>query len=397
MNLLVATNLFPDLKEPWRGLDNATLVHALQQQDPGLNIRVLAFRPSLKHFGAASKQLRPRPEDERLQPEYFWTPYVPRLGGMNHQLFAFAFARALPRDFSPDAVLVPWLFPDACGVSLKAAAWRVPIVAVAQGSDVHRYLDMRMRKRAILAMSRRVKAIVTRSNDLEKRLARHGADERKVHTIYNGVDIHTFKPSLRAAARDELQVPQGEKVLLFVGNFLPVKGLDLLLSAFAQVLAASAQPVRLALIGGGPLESALRAQAAELDIAGQVHFLGRHAAPKVARWMQAADAVCLTSHNEGVPNVVLESLSCGRAPVCIDVGGIAEVVAPVLGRRFLVTQRDAADYAAALLDVLANPPDEAVLHQAARSYSWENCAQQYLGLLRGGLENQSGFGEALNA
>jgi teichuronic acid biosynthesis glycosyltransferase TuaC len=383
MNLLVATNLFPDSKEPWRGLDNATLVHALRQQDPAINVRVLAFRPSLRHFGAASKQLRSRPEDEGLHPEYFWTPYVPRLGGMNHRLFAMAFARALPRDFAPDAVLVPWLFPDACGVALKAAAWRVPFVAVAQGSDVHQYLDMPMRKRAILEMTRNVSAIVTRSNDLEKRLARHGADERKVHTVYNGVDIHTFKPASRAAVREELQVPQGEKVLLFVGNFLPVKGLDLLLAAFAQVVASSVQPVRLALIGGGPLEGVLRAQAAELNITGQVHFLGRHGAPQVARWMQAADAVCLTSHNEGVPNVVLEALSSGRAPVCMDVGGIAEVVVPMLGKRFLVQQRDATAYAAALKDVLANPPDEAELHQAARSYSWENCARQYLALLRG--------------
>jgi glycosyltransferase involved in cell wall biosynthesis len=100
--------------------------------------------------------------------------------------------------------------------------------------------------------------------------------------------------------------------------------------------------------------------------------------------MQAANAVCLTSHNEGVPNVVLESLSSGRAPVCLDVGGIAEVVEPVLGRRFLVQQRDATAYAVALMDVLQHPPDENALHLSAKSYAWENCAQKYLELLRGG-------------
>lgn len=387
MNLLVATNLFPDLSEPWRGLDNATLVHALQKLDPSLNIRIQAFRPSFKHLGNASNELKPRPEDVGLQLDYFWTPYVPRLGGMNHWLFSRAFAsarKALPRDFFPQAVLVPWLFPDACGVAMLAAAWAVPIVAVAQGSDVHRYLDMPWRGRAILAMSRRVKAIVTRSHDLENRLVRYGVPGSKVQTVYNGVDVHTFKPASRTAARDELNLPQNERLLLFVGNFLPVKGLDFLLDAFVQVLATARQSVRLALIGGGPLEGDLRAQAAGLGITGRVHFLGRHAAPQVARWMQAADAVCLTSHNEGVPNVVLESLSSGRAPVCMDVGGIAEVVEPVLGRRFLVQQRDATAYATALMDVLQHPPDENALHLAARSYSWENCAQKYLELLRGG-------------
>ncbi len=384
MNLLVATNLFPDQNEPWRGLDNATLVHALQQQDPGLNIRVQAFRPSFRHFGAAENQLQPRAEDVRLNVDYFWTPYLPRWGGMNHRLFAHAFARAqksLPTDFVPQAVLVPWLFPDACGVALHAAAWGVPVVSVAQGSDVHQYLDMPFRRRAILAMSRRVKAIVTRSKDLENRLVRRGVSGGKVCTIYNGVDVHTFKPASRPAARDVLNQPQDERLLLFVGNFLPVKGLDLLLDACAQVMAV--QPVRLALIGGGPLEAALRAQAAGLGIAGKVQFLGRHAAPQVAQWMQAADAVCLTSHNEGVPNVVLESLSSGRVPVCIDVGGIAEVVEPVLGKRYLVKPRAAATYAAALLDAIQHPPEENALHYAARAHSWENCAQKYLGLLQG--------------
>ena len=384
MNLLVASNLFPDQNEPWRGLDNATLVHALQQQDPGLNIRVQAFRPSFRHYGAASNQLKPRSADMGLHVDYFWSPYLPRWGGMNHRLFSHAFARArksLPTDFVPQAVLVPWLFPDACGVSLQAAAWGVPVIAVAQGSDVHQYLDMPYRRRAILAMSRRVKAIVTRSQDLEGRLVRHGVSGGKVCTIYNGVDVHTFKPACRAAARDALGQPQDERILLFVGNFLPVKGLDLLLAACAQVMAV--QPVRLALIGGGPLEGALRAQAAELGISEKVHFLGRHAAPQVANWMQAADAVCLTSHNEGVPNVVLESLSSGRVPVCIDVGGIAEVVAPVLGRRYLVPQRDPSAYAAAVIDVLQHAPDETTLHLAAKDYSWENCAKKYLKLLRG--------------
>lgn len=384
MNLLVATNLFPDQKEPWRGLDNATLVHALIRHDPGLKVRVLAFRPSFRHFGAASN-LKPRAEDAALAPDYFWAPYIPRLGGMNHWLFAQAFARArkvLPPAYSPDAVLVPWLFPDACGVATQDASWGARMVAVAQGSDVHRYLDMSFRRRAILAMSRKAKAIVTRSQDLENRLVRHGAQSGKVHTVYNGVDVHTFRPASRSEARAELAQPQDARLLLFVGNFLPVKGLDLLLSAFAQVKAALGQPVRLALIGGGPLEGALRAQAAELGITSEVLFLGRHGALQVARWMQAADAVCMTSHNEGVPNVVLESLSSGRVPVCTDVGGISEVVEPVLGRRFLVPGRDATAYATVLLDALTNPPDQNVLHESALSHSWESCAQKYLELLR---------------
>ncbi|WP_395747311.1 glycosyltransferase [Prosthecobacter sp.] len=387
MNLLVITNLFPDESEPWRGLDNATLVHALREKEPALQVRVLAFRPSLRHLGGTAAPLHARAEDACLHPSFFWTSYLPKLGGCNHWLFAHALARAckdLPADFHPHAILAPWLFPDACAAALHALKWRIPVVAVAQGSDVHHYLASGCRRRAIRAMSRRVQAIVTRSQDLARRLVDNDIAADKVHTIYNGVDVRTFTPAPREEARLKLNLhlPQQARLLLFVGNFLPVKGLDLLLQAFARLPSTAERPVQLALIGSGPLEPALRSQARELQVYERVLFPGRHGPAQIALWMQAADAVCLTSHNEGVPNVVLESLSSGRAPVCMDVGGIAEVVKPVLGTRFLVPSRDAALYAAALQDALDHPPDETALHDYARAFSWENCAADYLRLLR---------------
>jgi len=382
MDILFVSNLFPDETEPWRGLDNVTLLHALRCLDASLNIRVLAFRPSISSFGRAA--MRPRAMDLCFSPEFFWTPYLPKVGGINHRLFGVALSKAiasLPQDFHPEAILAPWLFPDACAVSLQAAKMNIPVVAVAQGSDAHQYLDMSMRRKAILAMSKRVRAIVTRSRDLENRLISKGAPQGAVQTIYNGVDVHTFRPILQAVAREALDLPANDQLLLFVGNFLPVKGLDLLLQSAALVMAQSSRTVRLALIGGGPLEGHLKSQVEALGISNNVLFLGRQGSSEVARWMQAADAVCLTSHNEGVPNVVLESLSSGRVPLCTDVGGIAEIVEPILGRRFLVQSRDADAYAAAILDVLENPPDPAGLHSAMQAFSWENCARQYMSLL----------------
>ncbi len=383
MNLLFVSNLFPDQTEPWRGLDNATLLHALRAADAALRIRVLAFRPSLTRIGRASN-LKARPVDEGFHPVFFWNSYVPKLGGMNHRLFGLALSRAvasLPADFKPHAILSPWLFPDACASSQYAEKESIPIVAVAQGSDVHRFLDMPMRRRAIVEMTRRVKAVVTRSQDLERQLASAGVEGGKVRTIYNGVDVKMFRPGSMPAARDELNLQRDERILLFVGNFLPVKGLELLLQSLALVVERSKSPVRLALIGGGPLESAVRAQAVELKIADRLLFVGRCGAAEVAQWMQAADAVCLTSHNEGVPNVVLESLSSGRVPICTDVGGISEVVEPVLGRRFLIEKREAGAFASAIMDALEHPAPPEELHHSMQRFSWENCANQYLELL----------------
>lgn len=384
MKLLFVSNLFPDEREPWRGLDNVTLLHAMRNEDPDLDVRVLAFRASFGRRGEVSG-LRPRAEDEALKPRFFWNNYVPKLGGLNHWLFERSLAKAesaLGSDFRPDVILAPWLFPDGCAVALRARRRRIPVVAVAQGSDVHQYLHMAMRRRAILGLSGRARAIVTRSRDLESRLVAAGASADRVVTIYNGVDTGLFRPAPRQAARAELGAPTAGKLLLFVGNFLPVKGIDLLLNAASTVMGALNEPVSIALIGSGPLEPSIRQQASELGISERVIFVGRQPPAGVARWMQAADAVCLSSLNEGVPNVVLESISSGRPIVSTDVGGISEVVEPLLGRRFLVSGRETTAFAAAMQGALQNPPDERALHDAAQHYSWQNCARNYLTLLR---------------
>jgi glycosyltransferase involved in cell wall biosynthesis len=213
------------------------------------------------------------------------------------------------------------------------------------------------------------------------RLIACGADADRVCTIYNGVDTVLFRPASRQHARAELGAPVAGKLVLFVGNFLPVKGIDLLMAAFAEVARSLNEPMTLALIGSGPLEGRIRQQAAELGISERVIFAGRQPPTGVSRWMQAADAVTLSSLNEGVPNVVLEAISSGRPIVTTDVGGISEIVEPLLGRRFLVPGRDSSAFAAALTGALQNPPDNERLHQAALQYSWESCAKNYLELL----------------
>jgi glycosyltransferase involved in cell wall biosynthesis len=384
MRVLFISNLFPDAEQPWRGLDNVTLLHAMRALRPEVDFRVLCLRPGHGFWLNKACLLKPRTSDEVLQPSYHWAPYVPKFGGLNDRLFSWAVERALrslPNDWRPEALVVPWLFPDASGVHRCQSLRHIPLLTVAQGSDVHRYLHMPMRRRAILQLAKRA-SIITRSEDLRQRLLKAGAESQHVHTVYNGVDTSTFHPGDREEARRALKLPLEGKIALFVGNFVPVKGLDLLIEACGRAQAQMQDRLHLVLIGSGPLESKLLPWAAAAGLeTSQIIIAGRQPPAEVAQFMRAADAVCLSSHNEGVPNVLLETLASGRPLVSTQVGGIAEIIDLSPSGGFLSPGRDASVYAQCLLQALTTPPDPAALKTFAAHYSWDKCAQIYLALL----------------
>ena len=137
--LLFISNLFPDADEPYRGLDNATLLHQLSA---GYDIRVLSPRPTLPL--ATPKNRRCRAGDESFAPVYLPAPYIPKVGSrFNHTLMARALRpalRALRGEFPFEAVLSSWVYPDGCAVAKLAGEGGFPFAVVAQGSDVHQYL-----------------------------------------------------------------------------------------------------------------------------------------------------------------------------------------------------------------------------------------------------------------
>ena len=76
-------------------------------------------------------------------------------------------------------------------------------------------------------------SVITRSAELGRLLNEAGVERGKLHTIYNGVDTELFRPRARDAARDALGWGREGRLLLFVGNLLPIKDPLFLLRAFA--------------------------------------------------------------------------------------------------------------------------------------------------------------------
>jgi glycosyltransferase involved in cell wall biosynthesis len=124
-----------------------------------------------------------------------------------------------------------------------------------------------------------------------------------------------FVPNPVRSAPSTHAAPLAKPTMLAVGRLVHQKGVDVLLEAFAR--AAPALPDwRLALLGDGPLREALEARARTLEIAGRVDWLGRVEDP--FPYYRGARMLVMASRFEGIPNALLEAMSCGLPAIVTD-------------------------------------------------------------------------------
>jgi glycosyltransferase involved in cell wall biosynthesis len=123
-----------------------------------------------------------------------------------------------------------------------------------------------------------------------------------------------------AAPRDRF----GQHVL-FIGRLAAVKGVPLLLEAFARVR-PSYPDARLTLVGDGPDRAALEAQATTLGLTGTARFAGYRSQEEVAALLAEADMLVLPSFAEGLPVVLMEALASRIPVIATQVAAVAELV-----------------------------------------------------------------------
>ncbi|MFM2081801.1 MAG: hypothetical protein RL380_492 [Verrucomicrobiota bacterium] len=380
MKILFVSNLFPDAANPNRGIFNARLLHHLAAH---CEIRVISPRPT--SIFAAAGEFSARAEDKKFLPQFPAAPYIPKVGSRwNHRLMARALREPLVelrKTFPFDAVLAAWLYPDACAIARLAQELDFPFVAIAQGSDVHQFLKIPVRKKIITAALAHASGVVTRSAELARLLRDAGVSAAKLHTIYNGVEPHIFQPGDRATTRRNLGFAPDETVLLYVGNFLPVKNPLLLVDAFVALRRREpARNFRLVMLGDGPLRMDILTRAEAAGLRARVKLPGRKKPAEVAQFMQAADLLCVPSDNEGVPNVIYEAFSCGLRAVTTRVGGIPEILtADFLGG--LAPRGDAESFAAAVAKTISSPPEVQKILRHAAQFTWPRTAEDHRRLL----------------
>jgi len=155
----------------------------------------------------------------------------------------------------------------------------------------------------------------------------YGALPERIGVVPCGVNLETFRPINKRAARRELGLADGQ-IILFVGRIEPLKGLDQLLRAMAYLTRANG--LKLVVIGGdehSQLEvERLENLAHRLHIGGLVDFLGLVKQERMPYFYSAADVCVVPSYYESFGLVALESLACGTPVVANDVGDLRNII-----------------------------------------------------------------------
>jgi PEP-CTERM/exosortase A-associated glycosyltransferase len=203
--------------------------------------------------------------------------------------------------------------------------------AVDHGTTTEGSLRYRLTRALETRALQRANHVFTICEGLRADIVARGIAANRVTVIPNAVDIESFdtggQPDASLKARLGLT---NASVIGFIGSFYAYEGLDLLLDALPQIL-VKLPDVRVLLVGGGPQDAALKAQALRLGLADKVVFAGRVPHTEVQRYYDLVDVLAYPRHSMRLTELVtplkpLEAMAQGRLLVASDVGGHKELI-----------------------------------------------------------------------
>ncbi len=312
------------------------------------------------------------------RPRYFYVPGVfKRLDG---PLYARGLRGPLSRilaQWQPDLLDAHFIWPDGVAVSHLARQFDLPYAITLRGWLYEALRHPPILRQCVEAL-RNAQTIISVSRHLAETAAELGAPRQRIHVIANGVDLQQFTPRDKDEARQALGLPRDGRLLVSVAHLGPRKGHH----ETIQALAALPDDVRLAIVGGDPHPHGANRRHLlrlihRLHLEDRVLLVGPQPYDRIPLFLSAADATVLASYREGCPNVVLESLACGRPVVASAVGAVPDLLEPDQNG-LIVPVRQVPPLAEALQTAIDRDwPAESIRHCRAVQ-PWSTIAQRTL-------------------
>jgi teichuronic acid biosynthesis glycosyltransferase TuaC len=398
MRIAVVSTFYPNTAFPFRTLFVENLVTAMARHAALQVIAPVPYAPPL--VGPERwRVLRKIPASEQRQgidvrhPRLLAIPWLTWLNGLWYFFAVYPALRALRRAGAVNIIHAHCGYPDAVGVALAATALRLPFVVTVHGSDINVYANRPSLRMQMRWAMQQAEAVIAVSADLRRKVCAliPNRESRISHLACAGIDPAVFRPRDRAAARRALGISPAARIVLFVGQLVPVKGIDVLASAWRQLIATGRKVDndQLVLIGEGPLRVMVEQLFQTSALSEGVRLLGAMPSEAVATWLSAANILVLASRNEGTPNVVVEALASGIPVVATRVGGVPELIVENVNG-LLTPPEEPGLLADALSAALKRSWDPLRIAATATGRTWDRLAQQNVAVLERALDHGEG-------
>ncbi len=296
-----------------------------------------------------------------------------------------SFSRRISRaidSFRPDIIHAHSPVLDVLAALMAGRARKLPLVyeirafwedaAVGNGTGTEKSARFRVTKALETWAVRRADAVAVICEGLRSDLIARGIAPDKIVVSPNGVDLTLFgapiPPDPLLAAELGLT---GADVVGYIGSFYDYEGIDDLIAAMPKLVVACPR-AKLLLVGGGPMEAALRAQAAASPVADRIVFVGRVPHERVEDYYALTDVLAYPRKKMRLTDLVtplkpLEAMAQRRLVAASDVGGHRELIAhDVTGTLFKAN--DPAAASAALASIFADRANWEARRDRARAF-----------------------------
>lgn len=224
-----------------------------------------------------------------------------------------------------------WLFPEGDLANFAYKKFKIPFVVTLMGSDVHFLKEGTKKWEKAIDIIENASYVTSVSQqlytDLEKKSIIIPPEKRHLtHTIY---EFENFIIRSRDETREKLNLLKNDKIVLYAGNLRAIKNINVLIASFAKLFSENKIDkisTKLLIAGKGEEEGKLKSLVAKLQMTDNIIFIGGLNSKEMVEYYNAADLFCLPSQNEGLPNVIIESLLCGTPVVATTVGEIPFII-----------------------------------------------------------------------
>jgi glycosyltransferase involved in cell wall biosynthesis len=281
---------------------------------------------------------------------------IPGVRGLMFKKNAKKALENLLKEVDIDIIHGHYLFPAGAAACDVGSKHKIKTYVTAHGSDMFEmYKKQSFMRSTIKKVLKKADVVFAVSNALKQEILTTGVDgiEDKTRLYWNSVDINKF-----SGDNKNLLENHGKPIVLFVGNIIKRKNVDLILEAKKQSL----QDFELVVVGDGPLKKDLENKVNNENIS-DVRFLGSR--NDVENIIPGCDVLVLPSFSESFGLVLIEALACEKPVIGSDVGGISEIITDDVG--LLIDPNDSSTLASAIDKILGDDEFRQKLASNARN------------------------------